>query len=426
MGSRRKDIGRQSALRGAVAGAVLALGLGGASVALADSALAWGDNVWGQLGNGSSTNSNVPVAVTGLSRGITGAAAGIHSLAIQNGAAKAWGRNWWGELGNGSNANSDVPVNVTGLSSGVTAVSAGSGHSLAIQNGAAKAWGHNSSGELGNGSNGSDKSSNVPVAVTGLSSGVTAIAAGVDHSLAIQNGAAQAWGMGGVLGNGSYTQSNIPVTVTGLSSGVTAIAAGYVHSFAIQDGAAKAWGYGYHGELGNGSSGRDAFSNVPVDVAGLSSGVTAVAAGDYHSLAIQNGNVYAWGWDSWGQLGNGGATGIRAEPVLVLDRPIDAVAVVASSGSSYALFGDGALWVWGFNNVGQLGLGDVRNRTSPTQLKAPAGYRFTGIDAGSFHAVATVTAVPEPGSLVLFALGCCVVVGSARGIARRPLRSSST
>ncbi|MBN8509527.1 MAG: PEP-CTERM sorting domain-containing protein [Burkholderiales bacterium] len=413
----RTSIWRRSAVRASVWGGALSLSLGGASAARADSALAWGHN-GGKLGNGSTTHSNVPVAVTGLSSGVTAVAGGeSHSLAIQNGAAKAWGRGHHGQLGNGSNTDSKVPVDVTGLSSGVTAVAAGYAYSLAIQNGAAKAWGLNSDGQLGNGS--TTWSSNVPVDVTGLSSGVTAIEAGRFHSLAIQNGAAKAWGNNvyGQLGNGSTTWSDVPVDVTGLSSGVTSVAAGgYGHSLAIQNGAAKAWGLNSDGQLGNGST---TWSNVPVDVTGLSSGVTAVAAGYEHSLAIQNGNVYKWGtWTA--------GVGFGATPALVLDQPRDFVDIAATNASSYALSADGSLWVWGYNEYGQLGLGDTRWRDTPTQLLAPAGYRFTGIDGLRDHVVATIAAVPEPGSLALFALGCCVVIGRAVSAAGRPTRPGPT
>ncbi len=184
---------------------------------------------------------------------------------------------------------------------------------------------------------------------------------------------------------------------------------------------ALAWGDNVYGQLGNRSSTN---SNVPVAVTGLSSGVTAVAAGDHHSLAIQNGNVYAWGWDSLGQLGNGGdwhkgRAGAGAGSVHGRGRCRGLVRFQLRALRRRRPVGVG------INHVGQLGLGDVRNRTSPTQLKAPAGYRFTGLDAGIFHAVATVAAVPEPGSLVLSALGCCVVVGRVDWLARRAPRSRS-
>jgi alpha-tubulin suppressor-like RCC1 family protein len=150
--------------------------------------LAWGSNNDGQLGNPAFTRSSVPVPVR-LPAGttITGiAAGGDHSLAVTStGTALAWGNNEFGELGNGSNTNSNLPVPVN-LPAGttITAIAAGSYHSLAVTTtGTVLAWGNNSAGQLGNGSN---TNSNLPVPVN-LPAGttVTAIAAGFQHSLAI-------------------------------------------------------------------------------------------------------------------------------------------------------------------------------------------------------------------------------------------------
>lgn len=378
-----------------------------ASSTRADIAVAWGYNNFGQLGNGTTTASNTPVFVSGMGSGVTAVGAGAdQGLAIQNGAVKAWGYNNDGELGDGSTSNSNVPVSVTGLSSGVSAISGGGDHELAIQNGVVKAWGDNFDGQLGQGF--TSANSTTPVSITGLSSGISAVASGGYHSLAIQNGAAMAWGENddGQLGTGTTTDSLAPTAVSGLSSGATAIAGGLYHSLAIHNGAAVAWGYNADGELGNGTSGATANSDLPVSVTGLTSGVTAIAAGGFHSLAIQNGNVYAWGDDNHGQLGNGNTTGSNT-PVLALDLSTNLIEVAAGQYCSYALSADGSLWVWGQNNVGQLGLGDPNtDRLTPTQLLAPAGYRFTGIAAEGLgdHAIATIAAVPEPATLGLLGI----------------------
>jgi alpha-tubulin suppressor-like RCC1 family protein len=203
---------------------------------------AWGANETGQLGNGSTTGSDVPVPVSGLSGVIavassasnahpTAPAKGEHSLALlSNGTVMAWGANDAGQLGNGSTTGSDVPVPVTGLS-GVTAIAAGGEHSLALlSDGTVMAWGGNEYGQLGNGST---TGSDVPVPVSGVS-GATAVAAGSWYSLALLGDAKlMGWGRNasGELGNGTFTGTDVPVLDPGLN-GVVGISAGTDSSLA--------------------------------------------------------------------------------------------------------------------------------------------------------------------------------------------------
>ena len=409
--------------------------------ARADAVVAWGQNEVGELGNGT-TNINpnpTPGAVTGMSIGVTAiTAGGGHGLALQNGGLYAWGDNSYGQLGNGTTINSSTPVALTGvLSSGVTAIAAGGGDSFALQNGGLYAWGSNGVGELGNGTT---TDSHSPVALTGvLSSGVTAIAAGGAHSLAVQNAGLYAWGYNsnGQLGNGTTTSSTTPVALTGvLSSGVTSIAAGTRYSLAVQNGGLYAWGNNRAGQLGNGTT---TDSNTPVALTGvLSSGVTAIAAGGddrinthtpdtYYSLAVQNGNVYAWGDNVSGQLGDGTTTNRLTPEEIDPTDLYNIVSVAAGHDSSYALCSDGSLWVWGDNGWGQLGLGtSTTDYLTPQQLLPPSGYVYTSISAnfGGYFALATLEAVREPTSLSLLALGLLPLLARPRRSRSRNVRAA--
>jgi hypothetical protein len=202
--------------------------------------LAWGFNGDGELGNGTITNSNVPVSVS-MPAGttVTAVAAGAHhNVAVTStGKVLTWGRNDFGQLGNGTNTASNVPVSVL-LPAGttVTAVAGGGAHSVAvISTGQVLAWGNNLTGHLGNGTN---TDSNVPVSVS-LPAGttVTAIAAGLAHSLAVTSaGQVLAWGFNsfGELGNGTNTDSYVPIsTLLPAGTTVTAVAAGFRHSVAL-------------------------------------------------------------------------------------------------------------------------------------------------------------------------------------------------
>ena len=334
---------------------------------------AWGDNSSGQLGNGTTDNSTSPVKVS-FPGGVTVtaiAAGGYHSLALtSNGTIYAWGYNNTGQIGNGTLApavTSPVKVSFPGGVT-VTAIAAGDYYSMALtSDGTIYAWGDNSNGQLGNGTT-VDKTS--PVKVSSLS-GVTTIAAGTNHSLALKNdGTAWSWGNNnnGQLGNEQTGNSfsSIPVQVSfpgGVT--VTAVAAGFKYSMALaNDGAVWAWGFNYYGQLGNGTNNQ---STIPVQISTLS-GVTAIASGDYHSLALKgDGTVYAWGKNSDGQLGNG-TKNDRFKPEQIFSL-CGVTAIAAGTGHSLALKGDGAKWAWGDNDQGQLGNGTTTDSTSPMQVE---------------------------------------------------------
>ena len=334
------------------------------AVTTAGAVKCWGSDSHGQLGNGATTgNQTSPVAVTGLTSGVRSIAAGwYHTCAVTNaGAVKCWGDDYYGELGNGATTGNQVsPVAASGLTSGVTAIAAGGYHTCALTTaGAVKCWGWDQSGELGNGATTGNQVS--PVAVSGLTSGVTAIAAGGYHTCAVTiAGAVKCWGSDdyGQLGNGATTGNQVsPVTVTGLLSGVTAIAAGRLHTCAVTNGGAvKCWGRDSTGQLGNGGSNSDQF--VPAAVVGLSSGVRRIAAGGWHTCAVTTaGAVKCWGNDNSGQLGNGATTGNQVIPVAVTGLSSGVYAIATGVLHTCALTSAGAVKCWGSDGYGQLGNG---------------------------------------------------------------------
>ena len=264
-----------------------------------------------------------------------------------------------------------------------------------------------------------------PAATTGNNLPGTASLRPLDNPASFS--AAYAWGDNtyGQLGNGTNTSSTTPVQVTGLTSGVTAVAGGSAHALAIQNGAVKAWGNNGNGQLGNSAYGS---STTPVQVMGLTSGVTAIAAGQEHSLAVQGGNVYAWGGNGDGQLGNGttdsSATSLEIDPSDLKNI----TAVAAASNSSYALSSDGSLWVWGDNTDGELGLGDsaASDYLTPQHLLPPSGFAYTAIDASSNgnFADAILTQVPEPATWLGGTLLGMAALGGSLPRFRRPLAVS--
>jgi alpha-tubulin suppressor-like RCC1 family protein len=371
----------------AVAGGLyhsLALGSNGA-------VFAWGWNITGQLCNASTNGSDVPVKVTPLDgTRVTGIAAGFaHSLAVTStGTVLNCGKNDDGELGNGATTDSDVPVKVD-LPAGtkVTAVVAGAGHSLAVTSaGAVIAWGLDLFGALGNGSTGG--SSATPVTVTlPVGTRVTAVAAGSLHSLALTStGSVFAWGYNadGELGDGGTANTDVPVKVD-LPAGtkVTAIAAGGYYSLAVTStGSVFAWGYNADGELGDGGT---ANSPVPVKVklpagtkvkavaaGGPLYGVGQYMAGPGHSLAVTStGGVFAWGHNADGALGDGSTANANVPVKVKLPPGTKVTAVAAGELQSLAVTSTGSVLAWGGNEFGQLGDGSYAGSDVPVKVDLP-------------------------------------------------------
>lgn len=266
---------------------VTALAAGGAQslALLADgTVMSWGDNTFGELGDGSDVGfrgTPGPVRELGAIRATAVASGGDHSLALlADGTVRGWGRNESGQLGDGTFTESNrLPVRVRSLRQ-VKAVTAGFDHSLALlADGTVRAWGSNADGQLGGGTTGDAPPG--PVAVRGLT-GVTAVAAGHDFSLAlVADGTVWAWG--GLLGDGTTNSSSLPVRVPGLT-GVTAVAAGRGYGLAlVSDGTVRAWGGNFSGNLGDGTT---VDRTRPVRVRNLT-GVIGLSGGFHHSLAVQ-------------------------------------------------------------------------------------------------------------------------------------------
>jgi alpha-tubulin suppressor-like RCC1 family protein len=181
----------------------------------------WGSNSSGQLGNGSSTDSPSPVRVTSLNEKVAAISlGGEHSCVLTAaGTAKCWGSNQSGQLGKAAGPNSPLPANAEGISSRLTAIAAGGDHTCAITEGQRLVcWGANEHGQLGDGT---QTSRGVPVEVSALQ-GVAAVALGQEHTCAVlSSGAARCWGNndGGTLGDGTYTSRSLPADVKGLRAG---------------------------------------------------------------------------------------------------------------------------------------------------------------------------------------------------------------
>lgn len=322
------------------------------------------------------------------------AAGGYHTCAVlSNGPIKCWGGNWSGQFGNGTYASSSVPVAVVGITTAVGVV-AGDEHTCALlADRTVQCWGENRSGQLGDGTY---TDSTTPVNVTGVSN-VLNISAGDSHTCAVlADSTLKCWGHNyyGQLGNGVFTPSYsygiaTPVTVTGITN-VIAVSAGDYHTCALLgDGTMQCWGYNYYGQLGNGTFSRDfPYYGVPTPstVTTISNAVS-ISAGGYHTCAVlDDASIQCWGYNDYGQLGNGTVTyGGIATPTPVVGIA-DAVAVSAGGYHTCASLADTTLKCWGANWDGELGNGTYSHSPLPVAVNGISS--VVGMTAGRYHTCA--------------------------------------
>ena len=361
----------------------------------------WGDNAVYQLGTTAFSRSSSPTTVSGFTTSPTNlSAGGWHNCTLQSdGSIACWGQNTYGQLGNGTTTDSATPVTVSGIINYAStyynpnifgpspvyyttiAVSAGSARTCAIieqkkdtglcsgtpplclpvynVSDSVKCWGDNDAGQLGTGTP-SATGSSTPVDVTGIST-AAALTGGYNHTCALlSNGTVQCWGANysGQLGDGSLNNSSIPVSVSGITNAI-ALSSGNNndHSCAILSGGltggpVECWGDNTFGQLGNGTTVN---SSVPVTVTGITN-ATSVATGYGHTCALLSDNtVKCWGWNVLGQLGDGSTTN-SSVPVAVKGLT-GAMSITTGFTQTCASMFLGNIKCWGDNSYAQLGLG---------------------------------------------------------------------
>ena len=331
---------------------------------------AWGSNITGQIGDGTAVEKSSPVQVLPPGSGVIKVAAGrLYSLALKaDGSVWAWGQNAWGQIGDGTNTNRFAPVQVLPPGSGVINIVAGRDFILAIKaDGSIWAWGFNDVRQLGE-TLASESSANrysirKPFQMMEPGSGIVALATGMRNVIALKaDGSVWGWGdnQWGQLGDGTEIRRWPPVQVMAPDSGVIALAAGNFFSLALKaDGSVWSWGNNYYGQLGNGT--LEIRHYLPGRILSAGSGVVGLAAGLQHSVALKSdGSVWAWGLNNAGQLGDGSEwtwevaklddnakVPKRLSPVQVLAPGSGVTTLSAANDQSLALKSDGSVLEWG-------------------------------------------------------------------------------
>ncbi|MCB1229029.1 MAG: choice-of-anchor D domain-containing protein [Verrucomicrobiae bacterium] len=357
----------------------------------------WGSNNQGQLGLGNPGNRKTPDLVEddGLLAGktIVQAATGYaHSLILcSDGTVLAFGDNNYGQLGDGTNSDRDVPVMVDFGSEfagkQAIAVTAGGYHSLALfSDGSLAAWGLNGSGQLGIGTT---ENSVVPVLIDpalGALAGhhVILVDAGFNHTMALcEDGSVKGWGSNfvGTLGDGTFDYRSVPISIDGgdlAGRRIKRLVTGNDHALALDtNGLLVAWGRNHHGQLGSGDTNSPGYVPMTVDASGVLAGkeIATISAGNACNLVTTgDGGMVSWGDNAQGKLGDGTELD-RYSPVEIAANGILAgkIAVAPSIGNtaSMAICSDGSVATWGTSFAGALGAGDVTQRTLPGPLLDP-------------------------------------------------------
>jgi alpha-tubulin suppressor-like RCC1 family protein len=333
----------------------------------------WGDNEYGELGDGSTVNSETPVPVNGITSAVAIATGFDTACALlTDGGVDCWGDNEYGQLGNGTTTNSSVPVSVSGVNNAV-AVSVGGDDSCALlTTGHVACWGRNDNGQLGNET---VTDSATPVTVTGISS-ATAISAGYFSTCAVlADGGIECWGDNewdelGYLGT-TLPKSTKPVP-TPEKGAASAVEAGFEHTCALLSGGGiECWGNTKIGTPYNGIFTEGRLTPSPVAVSGITD-ATRIAGYTFTTCSsLASGEVNCWGDDEYGQLGDnttiplfeGGST----TPVKVSGIS-DTIALSAGAGSICTLGSTGEIYCWGDNEDGELGDGGTENSSTPVSV----------------------------------------------------------
>lgn len=332
----------------------------------------WGQNTNGQLGLDDTKDRHVPTRLGTDTNWVAVAAGADHSLALKaDGTLWAWGYNYYGELGLGNTNNTYVLTPAQVIGTGWTAVTAGGHYSLGLKtDGTLYAWGRNEYGQFGTGT--FDNSPYPPhPSPAPVGTGYLSVVAAFDHNLALNtDGYLYSCGLNnyGQLGLGSYGTTYV-TTRERVGTGYLFLSAGSDTSFALMaDNSLWAWGINNYGQLGLGPS-HTVFENPSPQAVIGANWKAASGGGEGFTLGLKtDGSLWAWGNNEYGELGQGYVDSLPHYSPIPVGTAANWAAIAAGRKHCLAFKIDGSLWAWGDNSYGQLGLGDINSRYTPTKV----------------------------------------------------------
>ncbi len=323
----------------------------------------WGRNDTGQLGDGTTTNSSVPVIASGITNAVAVAAGDSHTCALlADGTVQCWG-----------GTEGSVPVTISGISTAITVSAGGSDTCVVLSDATVQCWGSNEAGELGNGTTTYTYSSG-PVTVSGISTASAVVGGGQHVCALLSGGTVQCWGYNGFgeLGNGTTTYSSLPVTVSSITNATAVSGGGHDSCAVLSGGTIQCWGNNDSGALAETATSSD----VPVTISGITNAV-AVTTNQIDTCALLNdGTIRCWGFNGYGELGNGTTAVISQvisanfymQNVVTVPVTVTGITNAVAIDVGCALLANGTVQCWGDNRYGQLGNGTTTNSSVPVTV----------------------------------------------------------
>ena len=345
----------------------------------------WGDNDYGQVGDGTTTDRNTPTIIDPGTSYLSVTPGLYHTCGITtSGTLKCWGWNYYGQVGDGTKINRNTPTNIDPGTS-YQSVTLGSFHTCGITtSGTLKCWGYNYYGQVGDGT-----TTNRPTP-TNIDPGTSyqSVTPGSYHTCGITtSGTLKCWGGNnyGQVGDGTKINRNTPTNIDPGTS-YQSVTLGSFHTCGITtSGTLKCWGYNYYGQVGDGTT-----TNRPTPT-NIDPGTSyqSVTPGSYHTCGITtSGTLKCWGGNNYGQVGDG--TKINRNTPTNIDPGTSYQSVTLGSFHTCGITTSGTLKCWGYNYYGQVGDGTTTNRPTPTNIDPGTSY-LSVVTPGSSHTCGITT-----------------------------------